>query len=215
MTTRRRRRRRTLARQVIALALLAIVVGAVWVSVPHNVLGAAGWLAHVRDRTSSAVNDGVERAGVDRLNDAPPASPPARQPARVVAVVDATTVVVQPTRLGALPKDQHVRVRLLQLTVPRCYAAAAVQRTRRLLAPGSAVELEADRPSTTPAGQPLRYVWAGRRLINEQLVRVGAGQAQQTSTGSRYLARIRTAQAAAKSQHLGLWGSACAPSPRT
>jgi endonuclease YncB( thermonuclease family) len=204
MTRRRGRRRRRVASRVASLALVAIVLAALWVVIPHDVRGAAAWVGRWRDRT-----DQVAEQGASRL----PLGEAVRQPAEVVRVVDASRLMVRPTAAGALPRGRVVQIQLGDVQVPACYAPQATATLRQQLAAGQALSLE-----TAPAdgAAPGYYLWAGQALVNEQLLQAGTARlASPIPRASPYLPRLEAAQAAARADHRGLWGPACQPDTST
>jgi micrococcal nuclease len=130
-------------------------------------------------------------------------SSPARQ-ATVGRIVDGDTLVLA----------GGVRVRLLQIDAPEagdeCYATASAWELARLASPGARVGLEAD-PELDRVdryGRLLRYVHAGGRNVNVELVRRGAATPWfYRGERGRYAARLLEAVAAARRERRGLWGA--------
>ena len=116
-----------------------------------------------------------------------------RVPATVERVIDGDTLVL---RGGA-------HVRLVQIDAPEageeCYAGA-----------GSRVELEID-PALDDVdryGRLLRYIHAGTRNVNLELVRRGAATPWfYGGDRGRYAARFLTATSAARAAKRGMWGA--------
>jgi micrococcal nuclease len=127
-----------------------------------------------------------------------------RATATVDRVIDGDTLVV---RGGA-------RVRLVQIDSPEageeCYASASTLELVRLAGPGSRVELESD-PALDPVdryGRLLRYIHAGGRNVNVELVRRGAATPWfYDGDRGRYAARLLAATSAARVARRGMWGA--------
>jgi micrococcal nuclease len=141
----------------------------------------------------------VPVAGASRSGEIPV---PAR--ATVGRVVDGDTLVL---RGGA-------RVRLVQIDAPEeggeCYAAAATRELERLAGPGARVTLEVDPrlDRVDRYGRLLRYVHAGGRNVNVELVRRGAATPWfYDGERGRYAAVLLRATSAARSARRGMWGA--------
>ena len=125
--------------------------------------------------------------------------------ARIARVIDGDTVALTNGR----------RVRLVQIDSPEvrggeCYSAAATRELRRLLPVGARVGLEADPrlDHVDRYGRLLRYVRAGARNVNLELVRRGAATVWfYRGERGRYAAALLKAARAARSAHRGLWGA--------
>jgi len=124
--------------------------------------------------------------------------------ATVERIIDGDTLVV---RGGA-------RVRLVQIDAPEageeCYASASTTELVRLARPGTRVELEDD-AALDPVdryGRLLRYVHAGGRNVNLELVRRGAATPWfYDGDRGRYAARLLSATASARADRRGMWGA--------
>jgi micrococcal nuclease len=133
------------------------------------------------------------------------AAPTQREPARLAYVIDGDTIVLADGR----------RVRLLQIDTPEpgsgeCYSRAAGRELRRLLGTESRVVLEADpRLDQVDAyDRLLRYLWAGGRNLNLELVRRGAATVWlYDGERGRYAANLLAAGRAARAAKRGLWGA--------
>lgn len=129
----------------------------------------------------------------------------AGEQARVTRVVDGDTIEL----VGG------ERVRLLQIDTPElgsgeCYSRAAAKELRRLLPVGTAVTLEADPPLDLRDRyrRLLRYVRAGGRNVNVELVRRGAATVYfYRSERGRYASALLTAARQARAANRGLWGA--------
>jgi endonuclease YncB( thermonuclease family) len=129
----------------------------------------------------------------------------AGEQARVARVVDGDTIEL----VGG------GRVRLLQIDTPElgsseCYSRAAAKELRRLLPVGTAVTLEADPPLDLRDRyrRLLRYVRAGGRNVNVELVRRGAATVYfYRSERGRYASALLTAARQARAAKRGLWGA--------
>ena len=127
-----------------------------------------------------------------------------RAPATVERIIDGDTLVV---RGGA-------RVRLVQIDAPEageeCFASASTRELVRLTGAGARVELEID-PALDEVdryGRLLRYVHAGGRNVNLELVRRGAATPWfYGGERGRYAARLLTATSAARAARRGMWGA--------
>jgi micrococcal nuclease len=138
------------------------------------------------------------------LAGAPTAGGSTASQATVARIVDGDTLVLAG---GAW-------VRLLQIDAPEaggeCYATAAAWELARLAPPGARVGLEAD-PELDRVdryGRLLRYLHAGGRNVNVELVRRGAATPWfYRAERGRYAARLLEAVAAARRERRGLWGA--------
>ncbi|HXF57707.1 MAG TPA: thermonuclease family protein [Actinomycetota bacterium] len=130
---------------------------------------------------------------------------------RVTHVVDGDTVDV------LVEGEGEVRVRLIGVDAPEsvhpsrpveCYAMAASRFVRERLL-GARVGLEYDVERLDRYGRTLAYVWVGRRLFNEELLRQGYAQVFTVPPNVKYVDRFLAAQREARRAERGLW-SACA-----
>lgn len=129
----------------------------------------------------------------------------ADESARLAHVVDGDTIALTSGK----------RVRLLQIDTPEvgsgeCYSRAAAKELRRLVPVASALSLEADAPLdlTDRYGRLLRYVHAGGRNVNVELVRRGAATVYfYRGERGRYAAQLLAAARTARAQRRGLWGA--------
>ena len=134
----------------------------------------------------------------------PSASPAQLQPATVGRIVDGDTLRLR----------DGERVRLLQIDSPEageeCYSSGATRELTRLAPPGARIALEAD-PALDRRdryGRLLRYVHAGGRNVNVELVRRGAATPYFYDGGrGRYARRLLDAVAAARQERRGMWGA--------
>jgi micrococcal nuclease len=132
-------------------------------------------------------------------------SAPAAASVRVARVVDGDTIALADGR----------RVRLVQIDTPEvgtgeCYSRAAARALRALLPDGSHVSLEADArlDRVDRYGRLLRYVWAGGRNLNVELVRRGAaGIWFYDGDRGKYAAQLLAAGQSALATRRGLWGA--------
>lgn len=124
--------------------------------------------------------------------------------ATVERIIDGDTLVV---RGGA-------RVRLIQIDAPEsgeeCYASASTRELARLALPGTRVALEVD-PQLDRVdryGRLLRYVHAGGRNVNVELVRRGAATPWfYDGDRGRYALRLLAATTTARAAQRGMWGA--------
>jgi micrococcal nuclease len=120
----------------------------------------------------------------------------------VERIVDGDTLVV---RGGA-------RIRLVQIDAPEsgteCYSGASRLELVRLARPGSRVVLEVD-PALDRVdryGRLLRYIHAGGRNVNVELVRRGAATPWfYGGDRGRYATRLLAATATARTAQRGMW----------
>ncbi|MGH3136446.1 MAG: thermonuclease family protein [Gaiellaceae bacterium] len=127
-----------------------------------------------------------------------------RAAATVERIIDGDTLVV---RGGA-------RVRLVQIDAPEageeCYASGSTTELIRLAGPGTRVQLEEDAAldDVDRYGRLLRYVHAGGRNVNLELVRRGAAAPWfYDGDRGRYAARLLTATGSARAARRGMWGA--------
>jgi len=130
-----------------------------------------------------------------------------RTNALVTRVVDGDTIEVH-------FRQRNLTVRLIGVDTPesvmpgepvQCYALAASRFTTRQL-DGERVRLEFDVERTDPYGRTLAYVWLGRELFNEMLVREGYAFVTTYPPNARYEARFLRAQRQARAAGRGVWG---------
>ena len=114
--------------------------------------------------------------------------------ATVAKVLDGDTVALKDGR----------KVDLLGVEVPACYATQARAKLRQLLPAKAKVRVQSD------PGHSGRYVFRGKTLVNAELIRAGAAQAD--AAGLKQTAKLTAAETAAKSATRGLWKT-CAPAP--
>ncbi len=129
------------------------------------------------------------------------------QLARIAYVVDGDTVAL----------TNGARVRLVQIdtpevyTAPECYGRQASAITKRLLPPGTLVNLYPE-PATDAVdryGRLLRYVVRGSDglNVNVQLVRLGAAAPYfYDHRRGRYASLLTRLALRARAMHIGLWG---------
>jgi micrococcal nuclease len=111
------------------------------------------------------------------------------------------------------------RVRLIGVDSPESqqqpFGVKARAALRQLLPPGSTVRLEWDVAAADQYGRTLAYVWVGKTLVNEAMVRNGWAALYTVPPNVKYADRLRTAQAEARAGNTGLWpqhGFDCMPS---
>lgn len=94
-------------------------------------------------------------------------------------------------------------------TPVQCYALEATE-VNKALVQGQTVLLERDRTNIDRFGRMLRYVYlADGRMVNEELIKLGAGFAKRYKPDTKHAVKLETAQRTAQSTRAGLWG-ACA-----
>ncbi|AHY47100.1 Micrococcal nuclease (thermonuclease)-like protein [Rubrobacter radiotolerans] len=171
-----------LARQVMFVALLAAFLGL-----------AAGCAA------VGAVLD-------DLIGEETTAASPADSEVTVVRVVDGDTVEVSPRVEGIGD------VRLIGVDTPEPYAsgtpeplAAEASDFARENLEGRDVTLEFDEESVDSYGRLLAYVYAGKEMFNETLLREGYAQVATFPPNTRYVERFEAAQDEAREAERGIW----------
>ncbi|MFC1596587.1 thermonuclease family protein [Planctomycetota bacterium] len=131
---------------------------------------------------------------------------------RVERVVDGDTLLLA----------NRARVRLQGVDTPETvkpnhpvepFGPEASEFTRQFVAQaGGAVRLQFDRERIDKYGRHLAYVWAGERMLNEELVREGLATAE---TGFRYSqsmkTRFRRAEDEARAARRGIWSPEAEP----
>ncbi|MEN6450756.1 MAG: thermonuclease family protein [Thermoguttaceae bacterium] len=138
----------------------------------------------------------------------PPPSAIAAGLYHVARVVDGDTLLLS---------DPHARIRLIGADAPETvkpnwpiepWGPEASQFTKRFVA-GGEVRLEFDGSPRDKYGRILAYVWVGRRMLNEELIRAGLARAEmQYSYSERIKARFRLAESEARHAHRGIWSRA-------
>lgn len=135
------------------------------------------------------------------------ASPSARRTVKVTRIVDGDTIKI----------DSGETLRYIGIDTPesvdprqpvQCFAKEASQKNKELVLEKT-VELERDLSKTDRYGRLLAYVWIGKSLINEQLVREGYAFSRAYPPDVRYQARLHTAERLARTERKGLWGESC------
>jgi len=123
----------------------------------------------------------------------------------VTAVIDGDTIELR----------NGTRVRLVQIDAPEagqgeCFGREATAILATILPAGTKVRLVADPrlDEVDRYGRLLRYVWAGARNVNVELVRRGAATVWfYGGDRGRYAERLLRAARSAKSAGRGLWGT--------
>jgi micrococcal nuclease len=145
---------------------------------------------------------------------------PSRSPAtederaRAIRVVDGDTLVVEVD--GRTERLRYIGIDAPELArddgaVPaECWAAEAATAHAELVA-GTELHLRRDRSDRDRFGRLLRHSWIiedGRLLhVGEELVRRGAARARSYPPDTAWDARLAEAEAVARSERAGLWGS--------
>lgn len=131
----------------------------------------------------------------------------------VQRVVDGDTVIltnVGRARLIGVNTPETVAPAQRQGAPPQCFGPEASAKTKALLPPGTAVEVESDTEPTDRFGRSLVYLYktdGGRRTsINEQLVKEGFARAKAYKPNVRYRETFEAAEADARAKGIGLWG---------
>jgi micrococcal nuclease len=110
------------------------------------------------------------------------------------------------------------KVRLIGVDSPeqqqRPHGARSREALLNLLPVGAAVRLEHDVSPRDRYGRELAYVWAGRTLVNEAMVRDGWAVLYTVPPNVKYAGRLEQAQNKARARGAGLWadrGFDCRP----
>jgi endonuclease YncB( thermonuclease family) len=127
--------------------------------------------------------------------------------ATVVDVIDGETILIEKDGI-------QQTVRYLGIDVPTgdaCYATEATEANRALVA-GQTVKIERQATDTDAQGNWVRDVWVAQEdgryaLVAHQLVQEGAATADISEPNTRFATWLRSADAAAHAEGLGLWGS--------
>jgi micrococcal nuclease len=134
---------------------------------------------------------------------------PGRVGARVTRVVDGDT-------FEAALRGDIVDVRMIGIDTPEtvhptlpveCFGPESAAFTERRLA-GQRIGLEFDVERIDQFGRTLAYVWVGRRLFNEEIVRQGYATVTTFPPNVAHVERFVEAERKARRDGLGLW-SAC------
>lgn len=132
------------------------------------------------------------------------------QAAVVTHVVDGDTIDVSIN--GAIYRVRLIGVDTSEISgVVECYGEEAAACTRSQLT-GRTVTLEKDVSETDRYGRLVHYVWVGSELFNKTLVRRGYAVMSTYPPDVKYVERFTAAQAAARAEGAGLWGS-CGEEP--
>lgn len=91
----------------------------------------------------------------------------------------------------------------------RCYASVASAKNRELVE-GKQVRLERDISDIDPYGRLLRYIYVDDVFVNEALVRGGYANVSIYPPDVKYIDQFLAAEAYARENELGFWGSECA-----
>jgi micrococcal nuclease len=145
---------------------------------------------------------------------APPAAGAPVEAGVVVEVVDGDTVVLSLA-------GRTERVRLLGIDTPEtvhptkpieCHGPEASALLARLLPIGAAVGVARDRQARDPFDRLLLYLLdAEGRIVNEELIRRGAGTVLVIEPNGVLADRLRRAESAARAEGAGLWGACGGP----
>lgn len=126
----------------------------------------------------------------------------------VTRIVDGDTVEAT---IGGVPQTiRYIGVDTPESKKPntpvQCYALEATEVNKALVL-GQTVLLERDRTNYDRYGRMLRYVYlADGRMVNEELVKLGAAFAKRYKPDTKHAVKLETAQRAAQSAKAGLWG---------
>jgi len=133
-------------------------------------------------------------------------------PARVTRVVDGDT-------FEARIQGEIVDVRMIGIDAPEtvhptepveCFGPEASAFTERRLE-GSPVHLELDVERIDTFGRTLAYVWKGKRLFNEDIVRMGYATLATYPPNVAHVERLVEAERKARRDGLGIWDACLVP----
>jgi micrococcal nuclease len=139
------------------------------------------------------------------------ANPPGMR-ARVTRVVDGDT-------FEARFQGEIVDVRMIGIDAPEtvhptepveCFGPEASAFTERRLE-GTSVLLELDVERVDTFGRTLAYVWKGKRLFNEDMVRMGYATLATYPPNVAHVERLVEAERKARRDGLGIWGACLLP----
>lgn len=178
-------------------------------------VGAAGYTA-LRDGIDPGLGLGLGSATAET----PQGVPPDAQAGVVEKIVDGDTIWVRIDEPGGpLAANATHKVRLLEIDTPEtvapnqpveCGGPEASAFAARRMPVGSTVHLVADRQDTDQYDRFLRYVWTEEgAFFNLDAVRTGHARAVLFQPNDAYIEVLRTAEARARSEGLGLWGEYC------
>ena len=159
----------------------------------------------------AAGREGLERSGRNSEVTDPSAGGGGGEPiaARLVRVIDGDTIVV--SLAGEQESVRYIGVDTPETAKPgqppECYADEATELNRDLLDDGP-IRLRFDRERRGPYGRLLAYVYAGRTLLNAELVRRGAARTMTIEPNTAKAALLARLEAGAGRNARGLW-SAC------
>jgi len=136
-----------------------------------------------------------------------PSLTPVGRRAQVVRVVDGDTIIVS-------IDGQKCRVRYIGIDCPeiahsgkpREWMAREASEANEKLVGGGIVYLERDVSDTDRYGRLLRYVWAGGKMVNAELVRLGYAHAITYPPDVKRQDLLRAMQREAQDAQRGLWG---------
>ncbi|MBL7286159.1 thermonuclease family protein [Corynebacterium godavarianum] len=117
------------------------------------------------------------------------------------------TKIVDGDTLDVDRDGETVRVRLLNIDTPErgeCLYQEATDRLTELAPPGTRVHLEHDEERQDRYGRELAAVFAGDVFVNEQLATEGLARAVTYEPNHAYTSRMESAQARARTTHLGI-----------
>lgn len=100
-----------------------------------------------------------------------------------------------------------LEVRLIGVDAPEYkqeYSRKARDFSRRFCE-GKTVHLEFDKDRRDRYGRTLAYIYAGGRMLNEELVRAGLAVPLRIKPNTRYYDRIKQAEAEARREKRGFW----------
>lgn len=87
-----------------------------------------------------------------------------------------------------------------------CFGKEAADKNKELVL-GKTVRFERDKSNRDHRGRLLRYIWAGDKMVNLELVKEGYAFASHVSPNGKYRKQFGKAEEDAKSSGKGLWGA--------
>jgi len=125
----------------------------------------------------------------------------------VTRVIDGDTIEI--VFGGGVKKVRYIGIDTPETVDPRrgvgCYGKEAAQKNKELVE-GKAVKLERDVSDTDSFGRLLRYVYVGKRMVNETLLEEGYAHASAYPPDIAYKEVFEAKEEQAKTEQKGLWG---------
>ncbi|MBU1085019.1 MAG: thermonuclease family protein [Candidatus Beckwithbacteria bacterium] len=119
------------------------------------------------------------------------------KPVEVTRVVDGDTIELIDGR----------RIRYINVDTPEvdeCFRAESIKMNEELVM-GKKVRIEYDYDKIGKWGRELAYVYADGKMVNEELLKMGAGEFQRDNNNHKYEERLITVAENSKEEKRGLW----------